>query len=1243
MNKNKLLLGLFILFLVSMSVALEKPFNIRRSTSNMTLNIDSQYSTWEAGWQSDFAIINGLSDFGDNSHVTVFQIGNTLHLIGGEQSVLYGYSWSGSQWQLNSSLLSGLSTETFAAPKFFRINNMSYILIGKQDGTFSGYHKSGSSWVINNTISSGLGDLGDYSTSTVFSKNNTYYLIAGKESGGFSGFKWNGSGWEENHTINSSLTMAGGYSTPTLFNKDGDYYLITGNSGGSFEAKKLQNNAWTDYGLLESGLSDIGAYPSPNIFHHKGIWYMIVGEEAGVLNGFRLYETINSSEGVEIQGLETNVGDADCNYTLYLDGTNITNPARVSFGYHNYTYLSSGCENFTQEMRTVFVNATSSIENLSSVLISNQSAVFNWDTTLSGNSSAEYGTTLNLVNTTVNTTEVLRGHQIRFNNLQAGSVYYYNVSSCYSSGYCAESGPYNFTTMDNCRKLYSSYTLQNNVSYGGGGSCFEIMNSSVTLNCSNYQVRGTIIGTGVLMQNQDNISLVDCSFRNFSKGIYSLNTTKLTIINSSSADNLGYDYYFGQSDVILEKSQSMFGNNLNISIISSTLNSSSVLNFSNEFILNINDSKTNTSFEIGGTTSAEISNSILQNITLSNSSNSQIQNTIIDMLTINNGTVQLINTNILITNLNLMRKSANISTITPGFNNIGLNQGFSIDFANSSTNILQLNSASSNLKIENSNFTILSADDSNLTVINSTIQELSLTNSVANFTELSNVSQQLNTSGTCVLDGIFQINNASVSGEVTRHYPIYIINTSGLPEINKNISIMDNQTLMWNGSTSSGYAVFNISFNSSTFNKSYNVSIPDISINKTIGGVELLTTTPLNMSTDILPPNITDWQPQGTLYDTSTSLRLTTNEWASCRYFTTNTTHYYNMNGTFDQPGLSHTSFISGLTNGDKTYYIRCKDRSNRISEEFAHNFTVSVWFRSEGGGGGGGSISSYTENPKQTNKWIDLKSGVENEMSIDNEKIAFTNLTFTTNKNISSIELTVEALDSIETIVKNSTLYKILQISEKDIEAEDYHSVSLEFKVPRSWIVANSSSPSDIHLYKYNNAWNRLDTNLIGQKSEYYYYRAIDSSFSKYAIVSVESARQVQENEQEEQKEQEVEIIKEQEQEQQEPQEPIPKKDKKQMSKFLVIALFLLIISLIVGGIIAYKKYDHHNSMKNIEKYISHQKSKTFTKKYHHKELEEFILRCKARGIDRKFVKEALVNAGWKEKTVDYYIVKYL
>jgi hypothetical protein len=98
---------------------------------------------------------------------------------------------------------------------------------------------------------------------------------------------------------------------------------------------------------------------------------------------------------------------------------------------------------------------------------------------------------------------------------------------------------------------------------------------------------------------------------------------------------------------------------------------------------------------------------------------------------------------------------------------------------------------------------------------------------------------------------------------------------------------------------------------------------------------------------DSTPPTRSNGQPTGTLPigTTQTTLSLTTNEAATCRYATTAGVAYAAMTNTFATTGgASHTTSVTGLTNGTSyTYYVRCVDgASNPNTNDFPISFAVA-------------------------------------------------------------------------------------------------------------------------------------------------------------------------------------------------------------------------------------------------------------------------------------------------------------
>lgn len=100
-------------------------------------------------------------------------------------------------------------------------------------------------------------------------------------------------------------------------------------------------------------------------------------------------------------------------------------------------------------------------------------------------------------------------------------------------------------------------------------------------------------------------------------------------------------------------------------------------------------------------------------------------------------------------------------------------------------------------------------------------------------------------------------------------------------------------------------------------------------------------------SADTDAPVISGASPSSTLVadTTNTTLSVTTDTNATCRYSTTSGTAYNSIPNTFSTTGgTSHSSTITGLSNGDSyNYYVRCKDEAdNANSSDTVISFTVS-------------------------------------------------------------------------------------------------------------------------------------------------------------------------------------------------------------------------------------------------------------------------------------------------------------
>jgi hypothetical protein len=136
---------------------------------------------------------------------------------------------------------------------------------------------------------------------------------------------------------------------------------------------------------------------------------------------------------------------------------------------------------------------------------------------------------------------------------------------------------------------------------------------------------------------------------------------------------------------------------------------------------------------------------------------------------------------------------------------------------------------------------------------------------------------------------------------------------------------------------------------------------------------------------DTTPPVRSGGLPTGTLAagSSQTTLALTTNESATCRYGTTAGVVYGSMTNTFSSTGgTAQSTQVTGLQNGGSySYYVRCQDSAGNLNpDDFVITFSVAT---ASTGGTAGTASSSFTgiEDPlsengmwSRTGSWTTLK-----------------------------------------------------------------------------------------------------------------------------------------------------------------------------------------------------------------------------------------------------------------------------
>ena len=212
-------------------------------------------------WVKDDNIISGLPDVGSHSTPTHFEYNGIEYLIVGSRSEGFtGYEWDVESWVSNSTIINGLPgavTLALYAPNVNYIDGNLNLIYGHQDGNFYGHTWNGTGWEVNSTIVSGLSDIGESSAPDVFSYNGNYYMISGKVGGTFNGYDWTGSSWVSNSSIVTGLGDVGYTSKPSVYNDTGTLKIIIGegNIGADFTGFVWNGTSWNIDNDLTSGLT----------------------------------------------------------------------------------------------------------------------------------------------------------------------------------------------------------------------------------------------------------------------------------------------------------------------------------------------------------------------------------------------------------------------------------------------------------------------------------------------------------------------------------------------------------------------------------------------------------------------------------------------------------------------------------------------------------------------------------------------------------------------------------------------------------------------------------------------------------------------------------------------------------------------------------------------------------------------------------------------------------------------------
>jgi len=156
--------------------------------------------------------------------------------------------------------------------------------------------------------------------------------------------------------------------------------------------------------------------------------------------------------------------------------------------------------------------------------------------------------------------------------------------------------------------------------------------------------------------------------------------------------------------------------------------------------------------------------------------------------------------------------------------------------------------------------------------------------------------------------------------------------------------------------------------------------------------------------------------------------------------------------------------------------------------------------------GGGGGTTK---DQPTESHMWAEITPDQPAEMIITDPEIDLTKITVEVTETVQDVSIQVTNIDVVPIadmkIGMAGDTYQSFKIETTGINDTNIESVTIEFKVNKTWISEQGGSAGDIILYRSGekvNVWHELQTTLTDSDSDYYYFSAISPGLSIFVVV---------------------------------------------------------------------------------------------------------------------------------------------
>lgn len=212
--------------------------------------------------------------------------------------------------------------------------------------------------------------------------------------------------------------------------------------------------------------------------------------------------------------------------------------------------------------------------------------------------------------------------------------------------------------------------------------------------------------------------------------------------------------------------------------------------------------------------------------------------------------------------------------------------------------------------------------------------------------------------------------------------------------------------------------------------------------------------------------------------------------------------------GSGESKGISWRFYATSTVSGNLNIILTSSNTETiTTSVPFSLSFyTTTTTVSNETGSTGpaGGSQTSTTV-PLTTRNWTSMTTGSFYALTDIPSDIGFSSVNVSVKNNLSNVRLTVTKLLAKPSYITPNvpgTAYKYIEVSPVNLAESNIATAKIRFIVEKWWMDLNKFDKTGISLYRYSSgSWQKLNTSIIGETSNYYNYEAATPGFSTFAI----------------------------------------------------------------------------------------------------------------------------------------------